>query len=233
MPASNSCFATCAAPAIRDAQGRSGPSDSAMRLPLRPRSATTSAVPWKDSTGRRVGTCVGRDLGGSNHGQRLLVVRSLATDLPPLRTSAAFAGGAGTLPVEKPNGTGFPQGTSSSSATANTPTSSRTPPRSPPRARRPTSPAIRVLFCRPAAPSGAGESGVAFPTYRTGSLVTAIETIVYYIRPSASGAVPRCGASSAMDPRGLIEGVDASRSSMARTTTATCWSTSIAMPTPS
>ncbi len=140
----------------------------------------------------------------------VLVVRSLVTNLPPFRTSAAFAGGGGSIPIEKPNGNGFPQGTplmisdcefanvfanSGAIATAGT-----------------TANLLRATTAI-TAPAGAVQvprnSAVDFPTYRAGSLVTAVETVVYYIRPSATGRGPalwRLEGNNA--PQELVEGVE-------------------------
>jgi type IV pilus assembly protein PilW len=140
----------------------------------------------------------------------VLVVRSLVTTLPPFRTSAAFAGGTGAIPIEKPVGTGFPRGTplvisdceyanvfANSATVASTGTTANV-------ARATTAitaPGAEVEMPR--------NSAVNFPTYRAGSLVTAVETIVYYIRPSATGRGPalwRIVGNNA--PQELVEGVE-------------------------
>jgi type IV pilus assembly protein PilW len=140
----------------------------------------------------------------------ILVVRSLGTTLPPFRTSAAFAGGTGTIPIQKTVGVGFPQGTplvisdceyanvfanSAAVGTAGT-----------------TANVARATGAY-TLPSGAvtvpQNAAVAFPNYRAGSMVTAVETIVYYIRPSATGRGPalwRIVGNGA--PQELVEGVE-------------------------
>ena len=191
--------------------------------PIRPerfRNALTAPTALRYNFGRPVEGFEGTDgawapaldatLVAATTGNDVLVVRSLATDLPPLRTSAAFAGGAGTLPIEKPAGTGFPQGTSfvisdceyanvftNSSAVAAAGTTANV-------ARNPGA------FLPPGGAVTVPENlGVAFPTYRAGSLVTAVETIVYYIRPSASGRGPALWRIVGNGPpRELIEGVE-------------------------
>jgi type IV pilus assembly protein PilW len=143
-------------------------------------------------------------------GNDVLVVRSLVSGLPPFRTSAAFAGGTGTIPLEKPAGTGFPTGTPlvisdceyanvfANSATVDT---------------AGTTVNVARAAGALAAPAGAIEmpqnTGVAFPNYRQGSLVTAIETVVYYIRDSETGRGPalwRIVGNGA--PQELVEGVE-------------------------
>jgi len=143
-------------------------------------------------------------------GNDVLVVRSLVSNLPPFVTSAAFAGGAGTIPIAKPVGTGITQGTplvisdceyanvfansgavATAGATANVARA----------ATAITPPAGAVQMPQNAA--------INFPTYRAGSLVTAVETIVYYIRPSATGRGPalwRLVGNNA--PQELVEGVE-------------------------
>ncbi len=191
--------------------------------PIRPerfRNALTTPASLRYNFGRAVegfeGTdgvwapALDADVVSATGGNDVLVVRSLVTSLPPFRTSAAFAGGAGTIPIEKPDGTGVPEGTPfviSDCEYANVFTNSDVVPDAG------TTANVARATGAIALPAGADEvpenAAVNFPTYRAGSLVTALETIVYYIRPSATGRGPalwRIVGNGA--PQELIEGVE-------------------------
>lgn len=143
-------------------------------------------------------------------GNDILVVRTLASDLPPFRTSAAFAGGTGPIPLEKPTGIGFPQGTPlviSDCEYANVFTNSAAV------ATGGTTANVARATGAITAPAGAvampENAAVAFPTYRQGSLVTAVETVTYYIRESGSGRGPSLWRIVGnREPQELIEGVE-------------------------
>ena len=191
--------------------------------PIRPerfRNALTTPTALRYNFGRPVEGIEGTDgawapaldaaIASPTVGNDILVVRSLVTTLPPLRTSAAFAGGAGSIPIQKPAGTGFPQGTplvisdcefanvfANSAAVGTAGTTANV--------------ARATSAITPPAGAVAMPQNVAvnFPTYRAGSLVTAVETIVYYIRPSATGRGPalwRIVGNGA--PQELVEGVE-------------------------
>ena len=142
-------------------------------------------------------------------GNDVLVIRTLASDLPPFRTSAAFAGGTGAISIEKPVGTGFLAGTPlliSDREHANA---------------FPNPPAVGTSGTTGTLNRGTGvllvggtvqtprNTATSFPVYRAGSLVTAVETVAYYIRDSATGRGPalwRMVGNRA--PQELIEGVE-------------------------
>lgn len=143
-------------------------------------------------------------------GNDILVVRTLVNDLPPFRTSAAFAGGTGAIPLAKPAGIGFPQGTPliiSDCEYANVFTNSQAVSTSGTTFSVPR--ATSVIAAPAGAVSMPRNAAVAFPSYRQGSLVTAVETVIYYIRESGSGRGPslwRVVGNNA--PQELIEGVE-------------------------
>jgi type IV pilus assembly protein PilW len=142
-------------------------------------------------------------------GNDILVIRSLVTDVPPLRTSAAFAGGTGSITVEKPVGTGIPTGTPliiSDCEFANVFTNSA---------------AVGTAGATGTLNRGTGvllvggtvqtpqNTATSFPVYRQGSLVTAVETVVYYIRDSATGRGPALWRIVGNRPaQELVEGVE-------------------------
>jgi len=142
-------------------------------------------------------------------GNDVLVVRSLLSNLPPFVTSAAFVGGTGTIPIAKPVGTAITQGTPlviSDCEYANVFTNS---------AAVATAGATANLARATSAITLAGaaqmpqNAAVAFPSYRAGSLVTVLETIVYYIRPSATGRGPALWRLVGNNPpQELVEGVE-------------------------
>lgn len=139
----------------------------------------------------------------------ILVVRTLVSELPPLRTSVAFAGGTSAIPIEKPDGTGFPAGTPliiSDCEYANVFTNSS---------------AVADAGTTADLNRGTGELAVpdtvqtpqntatSFPVYRQGSLVTAVETVVYYVRDSATGRGPALWRIVGnRPPQELVEGVE-------------------------
>ena len=195
-----------------------------MRHPIRPerfRNALTTPTELRYNFGRPVEGIEGTDgtwapaldaaITAPTVGNDILVVRSLVTTLPPFRTSAAFAGGAGSIPLEKPAGTGIPQGTPlviSDCEYANVFTNTSAVPSG-----GTTANVARTTAAISPLPSGAivvpRNIAVNFPTYRVGSMVTAVETIVYYVSPSASGRGPalwRIVGNGA--PQELVEGVE-------------------------
>jgi type IV pilus assembly protein PilW len=142
-------------------------------------------------------------------GNDILVVRTLVADLPPFRTSGAFAGGTGAITIEKPAGTGLATGTPliiSDCEFANVFTNSS---------------AVATAGTTGTLNRGTGvllvggtvqtpqNTATGFPVYREGSLVTAVETVIYYIRDSATGRGPALWRIVGNRPaQELVEGVE-------------------------
>ncbi len=148
-------------------------------------------------------------VGGAVVGNDVLVIRTISTSLPPFVTNAAFAGGAAAVPVLKPSATSILAGQPllasdcryanvfavSSTVSAGT---SVTLPRS--------SSAITPTAGEVQMPQN---SGVAMPPIAVGAQVSAIETVIYYIRASASGRGPALWRIAGnQGPQELVEGVE-------------------------
>lgn len=140
----------------------------------------------------------------------VLVTRTQVDDMQVFRTRTAFAGGTGPIEISKRNGQGIPIGTvllvsdcdyasvftntaavatSGSQGTLERATGAMTP---------------------PAGMAQMPQNGsVSFPAYPADSWVSALQTVVYYIRPSASGSGPALWRIVGnAQPQELVEGVE-------------------------
>jgi type IV pilus assembly protein PilW len=141
----------------------------------------------------------------------ILVVRTQSAELPPFRTRTAFAGGTGAIEIDKRNGVGLPAGTPllvSDCDYANIFTNSSTV------ASSGNSGTLERATTALTATAGAVQmpqnTTVSFPAYAAGSFVTAIQTVVYYVRPSANegGAPSLWRIVGNSGPQELVEGVE-------------------------
>jgi type IV pilus assembly protein PilW len=146
---------------------------------------------------------------GATPGSDVLVIRTINHAIPPLMTNVDYAGGTGSIPVLKPAATTLLAGQPiliSDCRYANVLAVSST-----------VSTGTAVLLPRTTAAiaATAGEAQMPrnaatnVPQNRIGSHVSAIETIVYYIRPSDSGRGPALWRIAGnQPPRELVEGVE-------------------------
>ncbi len=146
---------------------------------------------------------------GAAVGNDVLVIRTISTNLPPLVTNVTFAGGGAAVPVLKPSATSILAGQPllvsdcryanvfavSSTVSAGT---SVTLPRA--------SSAITPTAGEVQMPQN---SGVTMPPIGVGAQVSAIETVIYYIRASGSGRGPALWRIVGnQGPQELVEGVE-------------------------
>ncbi len=140
----------------------------------------------------------------------VIVTRTQVADMPVFRTRTAFAGGTGSIDINKRNGQGIPAGTvllvsdcdyasiftnttavpaNGSQGTLERGTGAMTPPTG--MAQMPRN------------------GSVSFPAYPADSWVSALETVIYYVRPSASGSGPALWRIVGnAQPQELVEGVE-------------------------
>ena len=148
-------------------------------------------------------------LPNATDGNDILVVRTLKSDLPPCRTSAAFGGGTGSITIEKTVGTEIPQATPliiSDCEYANVFDNALAVAAAGTTGTLVRSTAVPLV---PGTVQVPQNTATAFPVYRQGSMVTAVETVVYYIRDSATGRGPALWRLVGnFPPQELIEGVE-------------------------
>lgn len=140
----------------------------------------------------------------------VLVARTQVDDMQVFRTRTAFTGGTGSIEINKRSGQAIPLGTvllvsdcdyasiftnstavpsSGGTATLDRGTGALTPPAG--MAQMPQN------------------SSTSFPSYPTDSWVSALQTVVYYIRPSGSGSGPALWRIVGnAEPQELVEGVE-------------------------
>jgi type IV pilus assembly protein PilW len=142
-------------------------------------------------------------------GNDILVIRSVNSSLPPFVTNAAFAGGAGAVPIAKPNATTLLRGQPmliSDCRYANVFALS---------AAVGAGTSATLARATGAITPNAGDAqmpqnlAASLPAYGIGSHVTAIETVIYYIRGSATGRGPALWRIVGnQGPQELVEGVE-------------------------
>jgi len=140
-------------------------------------------------------------------GNDVIAIRTVRSDIPPMRLAAPFAGGTGTLDVDRTNAPALPAGTPlliSDCEFANVITNSAA-----------VASGASVLLARATGPIAVpgsiqqpGNTTVPLPPYAAGTLIAAVETVTYYIRLNAAGEPALWRIVGNNPPQELVEGVE-------------------------